>query len=94
MQNDSFFNSKRQMETAPSIFQSYQAQPPPRSNASKRPPGQDISLVRKEWRKFKIMLDNQEYHLLNVAHDKQHQHKDKPEGNCGDGLGNIALLID
>jgi len=44
-----------------------------------------------------MMLDNQEYHLLNVAHDKQH--KEKPENaytnnNCSDGLGNLALLID
>ena len=76
------------METAPSIFQSYQG--PQRMGQKKA--GQDISLVRKEWRKFKMMLDNQEYHLLNVAHDKHH--KDKPEHHSSDGLGNLALLID
>jgi len=78
------------METAPSIFhQSHQA--PPRGMNQKKQ-GQDISLVRKEWRKFKIMLDNQEYNLLNVT--KDHHCKAKPEAICGDGLSNLTLLID
>lgn len=65
---------------------------PLRQHLTSKKVGQDLTLLRKEWRKFKAMLDSQEYERMN--RNGRHAGKmDKDSPAKHDGLSTLTLLV-